>query len=87
MLIDPSSYLDIKYGYEWSNAHRNVGIIIGFFIFNIIVYMVASEFQRDPASGTAMLFKRGKVSKRELKSLVSNPEPVSYTHLTLPTKA
>ena len=76
MLIDPSSYLDIKYGYEWSNAHRNVGIIIGFFIFNIIVYMVASEFQRDPASGTVMIFKRGKVSKRELKSLVSNPEHV-----------
>ncbi|WFD22771.1 hypothetical protein MEQU1_001448 [Malassezia equina] len=73
MLIDPSGYLKLKYGYEWAHAHRDIGIIIGFFIFNILAYMIASEFQTDPATGTVMVFKRGKVSQKELEGLVSNP--------------
>ncbi|PKI82790.1 hypothetical protein MVES1_003737 [Malassezia vespertilionis] len=65
--VDASTYIDLVYGYTWDNAHRNVGIIIGFWIFFLILYMAASEFQTDPASsGGVMIFKRGVMKRSEL---------------------
>ena len=73
--IDALSYLDNKYGYSWDNTDRNVGIIIGFYVFCILAYMVASEFQTDPSSlGGVMVFKRGKVDNKILKEYADDPE-------------
>ncbi|WFC95973.1 hypothetical protein MBRA1_002629 [Malassezia brasiliensis] len=67
-LIDTSRYAYYQYGYKWSSAHRNIGIVIGFWIFFIILYMVGSEFQTDPsATGGVMIFKRGSVKREQLE--------------------
>ena len=66
-IIDTLRYAGIQYGYTWSNTHRNIGIVIGFWVFFIICYMIGSEFQTDPAaSGGVMIFKRGSVRRDEL---------------------
>ena len=73
--IDALAYLDNKYGYSWDNTDRNVGIIIAFYVFCILAYMVASEFQSDPSSlGGVMVFKRGKVDSKILKEYADDPE-------------
>ena len=73
--IDALAYLDNKYGYSWDNTDRNVGIIIAFYVFCILAYMVASEFQSDPSSlGGVMVFKRGKVDNKILKEYADDPE-------------
>ena len=76
-LIDTSRYAYFQYGYKWSSAHRNIGIVIGFWIFFIILYMVGSEFQTDPsATGGVMIFKRGSVKREQLEqaeSAAQNP--------------
>ena len=73
--IDPMRYLDQKYGYSWDNTHRNVGIIIGFYVFFVLVYMFMSELQTDPSSmGGIMIFKRGRVDRKMLDEFADDPE-------------
>ena len=69
-VIETSKYLDIKYGYSWDNANRNAGIVIGFWIFSLILYMIASDFMTDPASrGGIMIFLRGKARRSDLERI------------------
>ncbi|WFD44377.1 hypothetical protein MPSI1_003045 [Malassezia psittaci] len=76
-VIDTENYAYLAYGYKWSSAHRNVGIVIGFFIFFVLLYMIGSEFQSDPAaSGGVMVFKRGSVDRNQLdraEAMAQNP--------------
>ncbi|SNX85670.1 probable SNQ2 - ABC transporter involved in multidrug resistance [Melanopsichium pennsylvanicum] len=59
-----SQYLQASYGYKWSHAGRNAGIVFAFWFFFVFVYCFASEFQQDPsASGGVMIFKRGSAPK------------------------
>ncbi|WFD00123.1 hypothetical protein MYAM1_002869 [Malassezia yamatoensis] len=76
-VIDTENYAYLAYGYKWSSAHRNIGIVIGFFIFFVLLYMIGSEFQTDPAaSGGVMVFKRGSVDRNQLdraEAVAQNP--------------
>lgn len=68
-IVIGSEYLAQSYGYTWSNAGRNAGIIFGFWFFFLIVYSLASEFQKDPsASGGVMVFKRGAAPKEVVQA-------------------
>ncbi|WFD27170.1 hypothetical protein MNAN1_002166 [Malassezia nana] len=81
--IDTARYLDFSYEYRWENTDRNVGIIIGFFVFFVLCYMVAAEFQSDPAaSGGVMVFQREKVSRKQLAEIGDDPEQVTVTAQT-----
>lgn len=63
--INGLDYIETSYGYSWDNRGRNFGIIIGFFVFSLAVYALASEFQNDPSSaGGIMAFKRGSAPKK-----------------------
>ncbi|PWN32591.1 uncharacterized protein FA14DRAFT_161962 [Meira miltonrushii] len=63
--INGLRYLSVNYGYEYANRGRNVGIIIGFFIFFIFIYAFASGWQVDPsASGSQLVYLRDKVPQR-----------------------
>ncbi|KAN0061301.1 ATP-binding cassette transporter snq2 [Thecaphora frezii] len=63
-IIVGSEYLEASFGYTWAHTGRNAGIIIGFWIFFLIVYVFATEVQKDPsAAGGVMVFKRGRAPK------------------------
>lgn len=48
-------------GYTFDHAGRNAGIMIGFWLFFLIVHAIGSEHQKDPLStGGQTIFKRGK---------------------------
>lgn len=58
-IISGSDYLQLSFGYLWSNRGRNIAIVIAFFVFSVAVYAIATEFQSDPAAaGGVMIFKR-----------------------------
>ena len=80
MYIDGLRYLKATYNYTWEHTNRNVGIIIGFFIFFTLAYMIASELQTDPAaSGGIMVFHRGKVNREMVNHLADDPEGALMT--------
>ncbi|KAK0566531.1 ATP-binding cassette transporter snq2 [Tilletia horrida] len=59
--INGDAYIAQSYGYYWSNAPRNVGIIFAFWFAFLFWYCASSYFQKDPtASGGVIVFKRGK---------------------------
>ncbi|GAA6016702.1 hypothetical protein JCM11491_000212 [Sporobolomyces phaffii] len=59
-LVSGSAYLLAQYGYKWSHTWRNFGFIWAYFIFFLVIALVATEFQKDEAaSGGVMIFKRG----------------------------
>ncbi|PWN90960.1 hypothetical protein FA10DRAFT_267384 [Acaromyces ingoldii] len=65
--IDGSEYLEVNYGYTFAHSGRNAGITIAFFIFFMIIYCFASEWQKDPAAtGGRMVFLRSKAPKYAL---------------------
>ena len=68
--IDTSEYLDLSYGYKWENADRDAGIVIAFWIFSLILYMLASDFMSDPAArGGIMVYMRGKIHASDLEKI------------------
>ncbi|GAC74993.1 pleiotropic drug resistance proteins [Moesziomyces antarcticus T-34] len=67
--INGSEYLAASFQYYYSNSGRNAGIVIAFWIFFLMIYFVASEFQSDPtASGGVMVFKRGSAPKQVVQA-------------------
>ncbi|WFD34807.1 hypothetical protein MCUN1_001651 [Malassezia cuniculi] len=67
--VNAELYMEKTYGYQWSNASRNVGILFGFWFFFLIVFMIASEFLTDPAAaGGIMVFKRTRDTEELLKT-------------------
>lgn len=66
--INGLRYLSVNYGYEYANRGRNVGIIIGFFIFFVFIYAFASGWQVDPsASGSQLVYLRDKIPQNLLE--------------------
>lgn len=53
--VNANTYLLVNNGYTYSNTWRNFGIIIGFWIFFLIIHLVATEFQQDVAEKPAVL--------------------------------
>lgn len=54
------NYITESYGYKWDHAWRNLGIVIGFWIFFLAVNALATEYLRPVAGGgDVLLFKRG----------------------------
>ena len=73
-------YLLANYGYSWQHASRNAGIVIGMFVFAVIVHMIGTEFQIDPAAaGGIMVYNRTGANKKHIKNLhknaVEGPDP------------
>ena len=68
------------FGYKWDNAGRNAGIIIGMWVFCILVYMAGTEIQTDPAAaGGIMVFRRNRKNSQLIKNMregiqVDDPE-------------
>ncbi|GAA5975740.1 hypothetical protein JCM11641_005856 [Rhodosporidiobolus odoratus] len=59
-IVNGLAYCEASFGYKWSHAWRNFGIIIGYGIFFMAVNLLAYEFQKDETvAGGVMLFKRG----------------------------
>lgn len=58
--IDGEAYLKTAYGYTNGHLWRNLGIIFGFMLFFMGVYLIATEFISEKASkGEVLLFRRG----------------------------
>ncbi|KAK4051085.1 ATP-binding cassette transporter snq2 [Microbotryomycetes sp. JL221] len=63
-IVNGADYLQAVYGYTYANTWRNFGIIIGFWMFFLIINLVTAEFQLDEsASGGVMVYKRGAAPK------------------------
>lgn len=63
-IVNGSAYLQASFGYTWSNAWRNFGIIIGYLVFFLAVNVYTTEVQKDEsATGGVVLFKRGSAPK------------------------
>ncbi|KAK4048322.1 ATP-binding cassette transporter snq2 [Microbotryomycetes sp. JL201] len=79
-IVVGADYLQAVYGYTYANTWRNLGIIIGFWIFFLAINLITSEYQRDEsAAGGVVVFKRGAAPKElhdaiEGKGLSSDPE-------------
>ncbi|KAI0168176.1 ABC-2 type transporter [Pestalotiopsis sp. NC0098] len=66
--INGDAYIAANYGYYWSHAWRNFGILIGFLIFFMATYFVASEFSSSTTNtAEALVFQRGSVPAHLLK--------------------
>ena len=54
-------WLELSYGYTADHLWRNLGIIIGFFIFFTIIFLAAVEYKSPPEShGEVLVFPMGK---------------------------
>ncbi|WFD00124.1 hypothetical protein MYAM1_002870 [Malassezia yamatoensis] len=66
--VDAPTYLMQTYGFTWDNALRDAMIVLGFWVFFLILYLLSSERQIDPsASGGTMLYNRSNASKNVVK--------------------
>lgn len=62
--IDGEAYLETAYAYSTGHLWRNLGIIIGFLIFFMGVYLIATEYISEAASkGEVLVFRRGNQPK------------------------
>lgn len=59
-LVNGLEYMESQYTYRWDNRRRNVGILIGYWVFFVFAYAILTEFQADPSKqGGVMVFRRG----------------------------
>lgn len=60
--VSGDAFIQIQYDYAYSHEWRNLGILIGFFIFFLIVYLIATEVNSTSSSTAEFLvFRRGHV--------------------------
>ncbi|KAE8372806.1 ABC-2 type transporter-domain-containing protein [Aspergillus bertholletiae] len=60
--IDGDRYLEVAFEYYPSHLWRNFGILLGFLVFSLVAYIVASELVRaKPSKGEILVFPRGKI--------------------------
>ncbi|GJN70075.1 hypothetical protein PLICBS_004127 [Purpureocillium lilacinum] len=58
--ISGDAFIGLNYGYSYSHAWRNYGILIAFMIFFHLVYLATTEFRKGHGSKVeAWVFKRG----------------------------
>ena len=59
-LVSGDNYIAAAFDYSWSHSWRNLGIIIGFWIFFLTINSLATEYLRPvEGGGDVLLFKRG----------------------------
>ncbi|KAJ5937565.1 ABC multidrug transporter A-2 [Penicillium verhagenii] len=60
--VNGDAYINTTYEYYKEHLWRNFGILIGFYVFFLILYVVTSEFIRaKPSKGEILVFPRGKI--------------------------
>ncbi|KAF3390297.1 Multidrug resistance protein CDR1 [Penicillium rolfsii] len=73
-VVSGEAYLESAYGYTNGHLWRNLGIIIGFMVFFMGVYLTATELIAEKASkGEVLLFQRGHQPKHR-NDVESTPE-------------
>lgn len=59
-LVNGAQYILQSYTYTYSHVWRNFGIILGFWVFFVVVQVIATDRQKDVAAAASVtLFKRG----------------------------
>lgn len=69
MTVSGDAFMEANYGYKFSHIWRNLGILFGFLIFFMFVYMLATEL--NSASGSeaeVLVFRRGMVPAQMLQN-------------------
>lgn len=65
LFVNGDKYLDASYHYSYSHLWRNFGILCGFTVFFMIVYLVVTELNSSSAStAEALVFRYGHVPKQ-----------------------
>ncbi len=58
--VSGDSYIETSFGYSYSHIWRNLGILIGFWIFFLALYLIATELNSSKSStADVLLFLRG----------------------------
>ncbi|KAE8383741.1 ABC-2 type transporter-domain-containing protein [Aspergillus bertholletiae] len=58
--INGDAYLQTSYAYSAAHIWRNLGILIGFLVFFMVIYLTATEFVSEAMSkGEVLIFRRG----------------------------
>lgn len=71
--VSGDAYIETQYSYSYAHEWRNLGILIGFWIFSMFVYLIASELNSSTSSTAEYLvFRRGHVPA-QLRNLDKNP--------------
>ncbi|KAI9038998.1 uncharacterized protein KD926_010100 [Aspergillus affinis] len=64
--VSGEAYLETAYAYSNGHLWRNLGIVFGFMIFFMCVYLIATEYITEAASkGEVLLFRRGHQPKAQ----------------------
>lgn len=67
--VSGDSYLQASFQYSYSNIWRNLGIVIAFWVFFLVVYMTATVLNSSTSStGEVLLFVRGRGARDIQKS-------------------
>ncbi|KAF6833701.1 multidrug resistance protein cdr1 [Colletotrichum musicola] len=67
--VDGDFYMKAHYSYLKSHMWRNFGILIGYILFFLAIYLLAAEFiTTNRSKGEVLLFKRGRVAPVEKQS-------------------
>jgi hypothetical protein len=73
-IVNGLAYIEANFGYKWSNAWRNLGFIIVYFVFFMAVNLIFYEIQRDESvGGGVMLFRRGAQLAPEVLEAIEAP--------------
>ncbi|KAI9791015.1 MAG: hypothetical protein M1816_004582 [Peltula sp. TS41687] len=69
-VVDGEEYIRSSYNYTRAHLWRNIGIIIAFWLFFVVLTMIGMEIQKPNKGGGAVtIFKRGQVPKSVQKEL------------------
>ena len=75
--VSGAAYIETAYGYTRAHLWRNLGIIIGFWLFFVFMTMIGMEMLKPNKGGGALtIFKRGQVPKSIEKSMETGEVPV-----------
>ena len=65
MYVSGDAWFETSYGYSYSHLWRNLGIILGFFVFFLAAYLLTTELNVDSSSDPDVLvFLRGRLPAR-----------------------
>jgi ABC-type multidrug transport system permease subunit len=75
--VDGDTYIEVNYRYHHTHLWRNFGILVGFIIFGLVVYLASTEYiSAKKSKGEVLLFRRGRMPdlgpKADEESAVDN---------------
>ncbi|KAI9835623.1 MAG: hypothetical protein M1837_003696 [Sclerophora amabilis] len=72
-MVQGADYISTSYSYSRTHLWRNIGIIIAFWLFFIIITMIGMEIQKPNKGGGAVtIFKRGQAPKNVTRAMEDN---------------